>query len=841
MAAPATAPTRADLTKQFSDQYIAMLNAAVKIYAEQRDPLEKELVALLTSQRSLDKAIGEGQNNAFVKLVDVNNRYGGMVARGSVSGQDKVKYLIDILELQNKVNKGGIAANESRIDRILRDSNVTEPGQARIPENAARIWRNYIDLVGDAAYDPTLTADFQRLMDLTGYDENTVAGLEGGAGILEQRNLRIQAANSLDSAAQVIINAFGQDALSNLKSSAGSAAGIAAVGSKLASIPDDVYDQVRVQAGMLPGLGDSQAKRAAYEERIKVIRDALAENPETRITAIMSGIQSKVDAANSGFKSVSFKARLMGQPKFHEWAKSNGFTVGYARKADQPGDQDLPGYDSATNTVYVPGLDDERAFRAAARQAAMGPRAQALPSFMQGVRGRLPERKNLTVEVSETSAEEEKKNEADRAKVHPDGKFRTIDGKYATEAEVKAARDAETYIESGTTKGGTPVFKTATGKIFLSSPGMEPVEVQPGDARLAGMTFTRLAAPLVASDDALGIAEAPVPPPAKTRTIVGRETALLPSDPPGATVIETTEGRRIVIPKEKIVSSREYKEGDVTSGTGTPLEGETGARGIRAPFAAARARMGGLPAVEAATPPEITPQAAAVRRVVTPTVAAPIPAPVSSEVAGAPGMRARVAPTAVAPIPAPSVTVTPGQEAGAEVREAVPSAMTGGNAPQPVQTVVGTPAKVPVMVGRTTPTPATIPTPTFGTIPEPPPEPMMPSVTSATSAVASPRLEDMPAFPVAPAPVPAPAKPAAPAPVAAPAPAPAPTPVPAAAPAPEEDIFSGATITMEPEEVPTVAAPDTAALKSRLDALRRKRAEREAARQQALSAGVFSQ
>ena len=811
MAAPATAPTRADLTKQFSDQYIAMLNAAVKIYAEQRDPLEKELVALLTSQRSLDKAIGEGQNNAFVKLVDVNNRYGGMVARGSVSGQDKVKYLIDILELQNKVNKGGIAANESRIDRILRDSNVTEPGQARIPENAARIWRNYIDLVGDAAYDPTLTADFQRLMDLTGYDENTVAGLEGGAGILEQRNLRIQAANSLDSAAQVIINAFGQDALSNLKSSAGSAAGIAAVGSKLASIPDDVYDQVRVQAGMLPGLGDSQAKRAAYEERIKVIRDALAENPETRITAIMSGIQSKVDAANSGFKSVSFKARLMGQPKFHEWAKSNGFTVGYARKADQPGDQDLPGYDSATQTVYVPGLDDERAFRAAARQAAMGPRAQALPSFMQGVRGRLPERKNLTVEVSETSAEEEKKNEADRAKVHPDGKFRTIDGKYATEAEVKAARDAETYVESGTTKGGTPVFKTATGKIFLSSPGMEPVEVQPGDARLAGMTFTRLTAPLVASDDALGIAEAPVPPPAKTRTIVGRETALLPSDPQGATVIETTEGRRIVIPKEKIVSSREYREGDVTSGTGAPLEGETGARGIRAPFAAARARMGGITEPEPVAAP--TPQAAAVRRVFTPTVAAPIPAPVAT--------------TAVAPIPAPSVTVTPGQEAGAEVRSAVPSAMTGGNAPQPVQTAVSTPAKVPAIK--------------FAPIPAPPPEPMMPSVTSATSAVASPRLADMPVFPVAPAPVPAPAKPAAPAPVAAPAPAPAPTPVPAAAPAPEEDIFSGATITMEPEEVPTVAAPDTAALKSRLDALRRKRAEREAARQQALSAGVFSQ
>lgn len=808
MAAPATAPTRADLTKQFSDQYIAMLNAAVKIYAEQRDPLEKELVALLTSQRSLDKAIGEGQNNAFVKLVDVNNRYGGMVARGSVSGQDKVKYLIDILELQNKVNKGGIAANESRIDRILRDSNVTEPGQARIPENAARIWRNYIDLVGDAAYDPTLTADFQRLMDLTGYDENTVAGLEGGAGILEQRNLRIQAANSLDSAAQVIINAFGQDALSNLKSSAGSAAGIAAVESKLASIPDDVYDQVRVQAGMLPGLGDSQAKRAAYDERIKFIRNALAENPETRITAIMSGIQSKVDAANSGFKSVSFKARLMGQPKFHEWAKSNGFTVGYARKADQPGDQDLPGYDSATQTVYVPGLDDERAFRAAARQAAMGPRAQALPSFMQGVRGRLPERKNLTVEVEAEAS-------PDLVKKNADGKYRTVDGRYATDAEIQAVRDANTVTATARVGDKTIVLMKDNSKSILNEDG-STTPIAAGDTTYADAVFSKLPNPDVPSDAALAITEAPVPPPAKTRTIVGRETALLPSDPPGATVIETTEGRRIVIPKEKIVSSRDYKEGDVTSGTGTPLEGETGARGIRAPFAAARARMGGITEPEPVAAP--TPQAAAVRRAIATTVAAPLPAPVSSDVAGAPGMRARVAPTAVAPIPAPSMTVTPGQEAGAQIREAAPSAVTGGTAPQPVQNAVGTPSKVP----------------TFAPIPAPPPEPMMPSVTSAGSAAASPRLADMPAFPVAPAPVPVAEKPAAPAPVAAPAPAPTPAPV------PEEDIFSGATITLEPEEVPTVAAPNTAALTSRLDALRRMRAEREAARQQALSAGVFS-
>jgi hypothetical protein len=263
--------------------------------------------------------------------------------------------------------------------------------------------------------------------------------------------------------------------------------------------------------------------------------------------------------------------------------------VGYARKADQPGDQDLPGYDSATQTVYVPGLDDDRAFRAAARQASMGPRAQALPSFMQGVRGRLPERKNLTVEIEAEAS-------PDLAKKNADGKFRTVDGQYATDAEIQAARDANTVTATARVGDKGIVLMKDNSKRLMNADGTT-TPIDPNDATYANVVFSRLETPQVPSDAALRIAEAAAPPPAKTRTIVGRETALLPSDPQGATVIETTAGRRIVIPKEKVVASRDYKEGDVTSGTGAPLEGETGARGIRAPFAAARARMHPHPTV----------------------------------------------------------------------------------------------------------------------------------------------------------------------------------------------------------------------------------------------------
>jgi len=241
MAAPATAPTQTDVLKMSDARYRSVVDNSVEIWKAQLASFGKEYAANETTRRALQKALGESVNNAFVKLVDVNNRYGGLVARGSVSGQDKIKYLIDILELQNSVNKGGLRANEQRISTIMRDAGAADPGQARDPEVANRIWRNYIDLVGSAAYDPTLTADFQRLLGLTGFSPDAVAALEGGSNLLEQVDLRQQAATSLNNAADVIIGAFGEDALQNLQSSAGSEAGIAAVASKLESIPDNVY------------------------------------------------------------------------------------------------------------------------------------------------------------------------------------------------------------------------------------------------------------------------------------------------------------------------------------------------------------------------------------------------------------------------------------------------------------------------------------------------------------------------------------------------------------------------------------------------------------------------
>ena len=666
--APTAASVEAARIRASSSQMDNALEQLVRVGLAQRKSMDSELSALLISQRKLDEFIGKGQNDAFVKLADLNTEYGRAVAGGNVRPVDKLKYLVEVMRLQKDINVSLTKGNDERLKTIIAQAESDTGGKAKDPATNRRIWELFFQDASASAYNPTLVADVNELIKKTDVKDPLSFNIEGDTNVIQQYNDRIAAQQSLNNAAKVIETSFGPDALKNLDSVAGSGVISADVETKLRGIPDDEFNRLREVSKQIPGLTDLTARRTANDTRIEQLRKSLSGDLMGEIQTSYAKMTGGTDFAAKS--RISAMARLVGRPKFQDWAASNGLKVGTTRPADRPGDKDLPGYDSATNTVYVPGPDDERAVRVAMRQSTLRPERQILP------RRGLEPRKVLSVEVGEPSP--------DATKVNKDGKFRTLDGKYVTDAEIEAERAKYTSVAAAPTKDGVVLkMKDGSFKFQPSAEGSEPVDITADDPRVKAATFTdKVVAP---PDDALGITEAAAPAPSATRTITGRETALLPSDPEGATVIETAEGRRIVIPKEQRVSVTEAPKV-------TPLEGETTYRGVRMPFAALRARMAGVKGEAAPTPTEAEvealPEAGSVRA----------PAPVSAEVAGAPTIGSRVAP----PLPTqPSVAVTPGEEAGKEVRDAA-GAMTGATAPQPVGVANGgSKAAVPVM--QTTP------------------------------------------------------------------------------------------------------------------------------------------
>lgn len=665
--APTAASVQAAQIRSEQAQFGNALDAVVKILLADRASADKELSSLLASQRKLDENIGKGQNDAFVKLADLNTEYGRAVAGGNVRPVDKLKYLVEVMKLQKDINVSLTKGNDERLKTIIAQAEADTGGKAGDPETNRRIWELFFKDASASAYNPTLVADVNELQKKTGADPLSFT-IEGDQEVMQQYNDRIAAQQSLNNAAKVIETSFGQDAFKNLSSAAGSGVISADVETKLRGIPDEEFARLRGVAQRLPGLTDLKERRTLNDDRIALLRDKLSGDLMVQAQSALTKFAGPVTTTKDS--RISAMARLVGRPKFQEWAASNGLKVGTTRPADRVGDKDLPGYDSETNTVYVPGPDDERAVRVAMRQSTLRPERQILP------RRGLEPRKVLSVEVGEPSP--------DMAKVNKDGKFRTLDGVYATDAEIQAARDKKTTAEVSAATGGK-VFKMKDGSFAFISDApdsdLEPISAE--DTRVKTAKF--LPAVVVPDDEMLGIAVAKAPAPSATRTITGRETALLPSDPEGATVIETAEGRRIVIPKEQRVSVTEAPKV-------TPLAGETTYRGIRMPFAALRARMAGVKGEAAPTPTEAEVEA------LPEAGGAPTPRVPETGV----GLPQRQTPTRQQMLeqnimPQPSVAVTPGEEAGKEVREAA-GAMTGATAPQPVGVANGgSKANVPVM------------------------------------------------------------------------------------------------------------------------------------------------
>jgi len=671
--APTAASVQAAETRANSQQFVAALEAVTRMVVEGNKTKAARRESLQRGVTKLDEFIGKGQNDAFVKLADLNTTYGRALAAGNVKPVDKLKYVVDILKLQKDVNQSINRTNTLRLDQIIAQAEAQTGEQINQAGAAKRAFELFIQDAAASPYNPTLVGDFDKLMNRTGAAPTSFP-IEGMDEVIKQYNDRKDAAAELNNNAKYLESQFGADAFTKLSSMVGSGNITSDVQTSLGSIPNEVFDNLREVSKKLPGLDDLTTRRDAYDAEIAKINTELSGDLVMQAQTALKSFG--LGAAGTEATGVNMKARIMGLPKFQDWAKSNGLKIGSARPATMPGDKQLAGYDSATDTVYVPGPDDERAFRIYHRQISLRPERQILP------RRGLEARRVLSVQVGEPSP--------DAAKVNKDGKYRKLDGKYATDEEIEAVRAKNTPVESATTKDGV-ILKMKDGSFQLQplAEGAEPVALAAGDARLAGAAFKP--STLGISDEDLGIAEAKQPAPSATRTITGRETALLPSDPEGATVLETADGRRIVIPKEQAVDVSEVTKA-------APLEGETTSRGIRMPFAALRARRAGVGKTPTEAEVEALPEAGA------PSLRVPETG-VGLPKRGTP-TRQKMLEQNIVPMPAPApvamkpeapATPTPGQETGAEVRAAM-GAPTGATAPQPVGVANGgSQASVPAM------------------------------------------------------------------------------------------------------------------------------------------------
>jgi hypothetical protein len=672
--APTSASVEAARIRAAQGQFDNSLDAVVRLVIEGNKTKAARRESLQRGVTKIDEFIGKGQNDAFVKLADLNTTYGRALQAGNVQPIDKIKYLVQIMELQKDVNVSLNKGNEQRLKTIISQAETETGGRIKDPATNRRIFELYFQDASASAYNPTLTGDIDYLTKATDVEDPLSFGITGDVGVMQQYNDRLAAQQSLNNAAQVIVTSFGPDALKNLSSAAGSGQVSETVQNALNGIPNAEFDRLRTVAEKIPGLADLKTRRDAYDKEIAKLNTELSGDLVVQAQSAMSAFN--LAGAEAKPAGINMKARIVALPKFQQWAASNGLKIGSSRPATMPGDKQLAGYDSATDTVYVPGPDDERAFRIYHRQISLRPERQILP------RRGLEARRVLSVQVGEPSP--------DAAKVNKDGNYRTIDGKYATDAEVEAVRAKNTPVESATTKDGV-ILKMKDGSFQLQplAEGAEPVALAAGDARLTGAAFKP--STLAITDEDLGISEAKRPAPSATRTITGRETALLPSDPEGATVLETADGRRIVIPKEQTVDVSEVAKA-------APLEGETTRRGIRMPFAALRARRAGVGKTPTEAEVETLPEAGAPSLRV-PETGVGLPkrgTPTRQEMLGQ-NIVPMPAPAPVATKPEAAATPTPGEEAGKVVRDAI-GAPTGATAPRPVGIADGgSQASVPAM------------------------------------------------------------------------------------------------------------------------------------------------
>lgn len=542
------------------------LDAIVKIYAQSRDIMSKELLQLYKSVTSTRGELGKLGQDTFIELADLSKDYYKIASAGNVNPKDALDAYIKILGLEAKINKDMGTSDKQLLTNLRTRAEAVAP--AGSPEYKAEVADMYLDIESGSAVSPFRVATYDEISRIVGGDLASVSADPRAAALGADVQQRKETASRLSSTASVIKRDVGDLArLSQIANSGNSNL----IKQTVASIAPTLEEATKY-AQKFPGKGDISARLKEDEDRITDLKNKLDEDP---MLAIQSFLKS---SATTKKRDVDFY-KTIGSTKFQRWAASNNLQVGKMRPATTDADKEKVGYISELNAVYEPGPDDQRSLVVAHNQSTMKPGEQLF------TRRGLEARRNVEVQVGTKGAEREVLVDASGKEVNPQ--------------EVAA----KNKFVGKAVLNGKPVYVREDGSGFDGSNELSAQE-------LAGTGETGLT-----EEQSAGISGAYVDAKMKTfktekrpgeatgvQTLRGRETAMLPTDPADTLyVIETTDGRRVPIRESQMLGETVIGKGEPAAKTKLIEEPRMA---LRKPLAMLRAR--GARLKEEAAPAEET-------------------------------------------------------------------------------------------------------------------------------------------------------------------------------------------------------------------------------------------
>jgi hypothetical protein len=547
-----SAAVKAAQIRAGSSLYETNLETLAKIILSRREGYKDELLQLYKSVTTTRTELGKLGQDTFIELADLSKDYYKIASAGNVNPKDALDAYIKILGLEAKINKDMGTSDKQLIQNLTTRADAMHTRGS--PEWNKAVGDMYLDIEANTAVSPYRVATYDKISELIGGDLATVSTDPRAAKLAADVQDRKESASRLSSTAAVIRRDIGD--LAKLSQIANSGNGDLIKQTAAAIAP--TLDQAMSYASKFPGKSDLAARLKEDEARITALKNRLDEDP-------MAAIQSFVRSTTAEEKRDVDFYKTIGSPKFQRWAASNNLMVGKMRPATTEADKSRVGYIPELDAIYEAGPDDQRAMVVAYNQSQMRPGAQLF------TRRGLEARRNVEVKLGTKGTEREVMVDRSGNEVTPE----------QVAAQTTFTRmgviDGDTvYIRpDGSGRSKTKEYTQDDLAYVSEKPLTDDQAKQVGEAvRKASFTTTKV-----------------MGEPTGVQTLRGRETAMLPSDPPDTLyVIETTDGRRVPIRESQMLGETVIDKGEAAPAGGPMKVVEEPRMALRKPLAMLRAR-----------------------------------------------------------------------------------------------------------------------------------------------------------------------------------------------------------------------------------------------------------